>query len=494
MCHFPKNIKLLSLVLTLLITVSVFAACATPDDNSDDDTTPSASINDVTTPGDGTAETTPSATEPAYDYANVNYGGADFTILNAADRYNMIYHLMPEGITGDSLDDERYNMNLEISDRYGITLKETSIPYGDLLTYAQNEVLSNTPVHDVFYLTAKQIATLMTGGYMLNLLDIDELNTDAEWWDQTLKEDGILKDKYLYYLGGNYHLQGFEGTTCVFFNKVMMTDLGLEFPYEIARNGNWTLDELYTYADAADSLNGDQSFNYDMAGNSVYGIATIANMMPAFIMGGDAYYVKKDAEGMPVISFTSERFLNVCQKIAKMTSVAGVYKAKDEISLFMNNRALFIGAEIKAAANEMRDMENEFGLLPVPKYDTNQDNYVTNMYWGTHLMSIPVTCTDVERAAIVMDTLNYEANEKVLPVYYERVCYKGLKDNDSIDMLKIIRETRYLNWGLAYGWLDSCEPTVHNNLLIGNANISALLRSSERVVQTLIDGTMNSLE
>ena len=489
--------KVTSVVLVMLVLAALFASCATPgDDDSTDTTTPAADGAVVTTPaeGDVSVETTPAQTEPAYEYADVNYGGATFAILNAEDRYNMIYHLMADTINGDALNDARYEVNAEISDRYGITITETAIPYNDLLPYAQNEVLSNTPVHDVFYLTAKQIATLMTAGYMHNLLDIEELNTDAEWWDQTLKEDGILKDKYLYYLGGNYHLQGFEGTTCVFINKKMTADLGLDMPYDIARDGKWTFDKMYEYADAADSLNGDESFAYNANGNSVYGIVTITNMMPAFIMGGDAYYVQKDASGNPGIAFTSERFTDVCNKIASLTSVAGLYKSKDEVALFMDDRTLMIGAEIKAAANELRDMTSEFGLLPVPKYDENQENYVTNMYWATHLLSIPVTCTDVERAAIVMDTLNYEANERVLPVYYERVCYKGLKDEDSIDMLKILRETRYLNWGLAYGWLDSCEPTVHSNLVAGNSNFSALFRSSQKVVQNLIDKTMNSLE
>jgi hypothetical protein len=160
----------------------------------------------------------------------------------------------------------------------------------------------------------------------------------------------------------------------------------------------------------------------------------------------------------------------------------------------MANRALMIGAEIKAAANEMRDMNTEFGMLPVPKYDEAQENYVTNMYWATHVVSIPTTCVDVDRAAIVIETLNYEATEKLLPVYYDRVSYKGLRDNDSIDMLEIIRTTRYYNWGLAYDWIESIEPNVHDMLLAGNGNISSLVAASKKIVEKLIAKTMDSLK
>ena len=313
----------------------------------------------------------------------MNYGGAEFAILNAKDRYAMLYQLMPAEITGETLNDERYWLNAEISERYGITLKETQVDYNDLLAFAQKEVLSGTPEHDIFYLSPKQIASLMNSGYMHNVLDIEKLNIDGDWWDQNLIETGTLKDEYLYYLGGNYHLQGFEGTTCVFFNKEMISTLKLEMPYDIVREGKWTMDKMYEYASAAANLNGDASFAYSSNGSAVYGIATITNMMPAFIMGCDAYYVEKDENGTPVLGFTSEHFQNVCSKIATLISAQGIYKAEDEVDLFMANRALMIGAEIKAAANEMRNMNTEFGMLPVPKYDEAQENYVTNMYWAT---------------------------------------------------------------------------------------------------------------
>jgi ABC-type glycerol-3-phosphate transport system substrate-binding protein len=100
---------------------------------------------------------------------------------------------------------------------------------------------------------------------MQNLLDIEEFDPSDEWWDQLLVQGGMLNDKYLYYLGGNYHLQAFEGTTCFYFNKRMMTDLGLEFPYQLVRDGKWTLDKLYEYAGVAANLNGEESFDKDSA-------------------------------------------------------------------------------------------------------------------------------------------------------------------------------------------------------------------------------------
>jgi len=85
-------------------------------------------------------------------------------------------------------------------------------------------------------------------------------------------------------------------------------------------------------------------------------------------------------------------------------------------------------------------------------------------------------------------------NSLTLTRYYDRVSYKGLRDNDSIDMLEIIRKTRYYNWGLAYDWLGSIEPSVHDMLLAGNGNISSLAASAKKIVEKLIDKTMSGLK
>ena len=483
--HHNRITRTLAYLLASLMALSTFVACSSGDQGDTPSTTAAPSI----------AETTAvPETEPAYLYPDVNYGGEEFAILNAADRYNMLYQVMPVEITGEALNDARFKLNQQVAERYGITLKETQVGYGDLQDYAIQEVLANTPIHDIFYLSPKQVAVLMNSGYLHNLLDVDKLNIEKDWWDQMLIESGTLKENYLYYLGGNYHLQGFEGTTWVFFNKAMVNDLGLENPYDVVRSGKWTIDKLYEYASKAANLNGDASFNYDANGAAIYGFASITNLMPALIMGQNAYYVERDEDGIPTISFTSEHFQNVCTKIANLTGSEGLYKAKDEVALFMANRALMIGAEIKAAANEMREMETEFGMLPMPKYNEAQEKYISNMYWASHVVSIPVTAKDLDRAAIVIDTLNYEAVDSLLPVYYDRVSYKGLRDQDSIDMLETIRGSRYYNWGLAYGWLDSIEPSCHDMLLAGNGNIASLATSASKIVQRLIDKTLSGLQ
>ena len=235
--------RTLALLLAALMAAGTFTACASSTDNGDEGTA------QVTTAAPAIAETTPAPeTEPEYVYPEVTYGGDTFAILNCADRYNMIYHLMPAELTGESLNDTRFELNQRVAERFEIKLSETLIPYAEIQAYAQQELLANTPVHDVFFLTPLQVAAFMNSGYMHNLLDIEEFNIDEPWWTQTLIKDATMRDKYLYYLGGNYHIQAMEATTAIFFNKQMIDNLGMENPYQLVRDGKWTLDKVYEMA------------------------------------------------------------------------------------------------------------------------------------------------------------------------------------------------------------------------------------------------------
>ena len=154
-----------------------------------------------------------------------------------------------------------------------------------------------------------------------------------------------------------------------------------------------------------------------------------------------------------------------------------------------------MGGELKAGASELKDMTNAYGILPIPKYNADQENYLSNMYWGSLLLTIPTTCADPERTAAVMDLLSYYAWVDVLPVYYERLCYRGMRDTESVTMLETISSTRYLNWAIAYDWIDSIEPQLNTDLDAGRSNtISSLIKVASRQVPKLIENTLADFE
>ena len=309
---------------------------------------------------------------------------------------------------------------------------------------------------------------------------------------------------HLYYLSSDAHLMSFEGTWAIYFNKTLAANVGIPSPYEDVYNNNWTVERLTELAKMGAAQNGDPSWEFDSNGSSIYGMASFKNLINALMVGCNEHYVLKDKEGVPYYAMSSSQTVyDVADTIAALTgstsdgtyisaNSSGKHYIKD---IFAQNRAVFMGGELKAGASELKDMGNPYGILPIPKYSSEQENYLSNMLWSTLLMTIPTTCAEPERTAAVMDALSYYAWRDVLPVYYERLCYRGTHDVESVSMLEIISNTRYLNWALAYEWIKSIEPNINTELDAGRSNtISALIKASARVVPKLIEKTINDLE
>jgi hypothetical protein len=93
-------------------------------------------------------------------------------------------------------------------------------------------------------------------------------------------------------------------------------------------------------------------------------------------------------------------------------------------ALFINN--LFQETE------SYRDLEFDFGIIPYPKWDTNQAAYYT-MADGAHdLQAVPQTVGDTEMTSIIIEALNAESYKKVIPAYYEtELKIKGARGDET---------------------------------------------------------------
>ena len=57
------------------------------------------------------------------------------------------------------------------------------------------------------------------------------------------------------------------------------------------------------------------------------------------------------------------------------------------------------------------------GILPYPKYDTEQEDYIS-LDWGG-LMGVPGTIVNTEMVGAVIELLAYESADTVIPAYYD---------------------------------------------------------------------------
>ena len=456
----------------------------------------------VTTAGSTDDTTTAAETEPAYEWPDVDLGGKKFSILNSSTTWGFYTTLDLEAETGDVLDDAVYRRNSLLEDKLNFEFDVTEIDIeSGTIDKMKSSVMSGEDVYQCGFLRGENLSPLISEGMFVDLNKMSGLRLDEPYWDQQIRDAASIgENKALYIAGTDFSLMGFGGTICTYFNKDMLEKLGGESPYQLVRDGKWTLDRMKEYAALGANLNGDTSFDFSADGNATYGIATWYSGATAMLLGSGEEYIKRGDNNKPYLAIENDHFYNVCEKIAGITSVKGEFieindssKNKHYELAFADSRCLMTIAEIKAS-NKFRDMNDSFGILPMPKYDENQENYVCYRAPATTYLCVPVTNTTLDETAAVLDAASYLSYTDVLPVYYNvTIAQKGLRDEESIEMLEIIQSSRYFDTGRVFGWTTTLYDSIETSLLKGKSDVASKIANQKSKVETNIEKTWEKL-
>lgn len=420
-------------------------------------------------------------TEAVYPGAVLNLGDRDIRIFNIDEYWGMTVELNPDEATGDRLNDTIYERAAKIEDMYHCKIVNdryaAELMLGNMAAQASRILTAGDDSYDVMYIPDTKITTLASDGVLYNLHDLPELLLDSAWWDSSYNELASINGK-LFGACGDGYLMPYDSSWCLFFNEVMLSNLGLELPYSIVKEGKWTFDALHSYLKATANLNGEPDWKWQTTGSAVYGLVTHEHAPDKFILGAGITYVEKNGDEYS-FSAENERFYDVAVSLSEIlgeegTTLPGNCNDFDPdrgyVYTFMNNRAAFMTAELKTAMN-MRDMENNFGIVPFPKYDEAQESYYTSIMNDMLVFTIPSTSKHPHDTAAVMDAFYYEGMQSVVPVYFDvTVSHKGLRNENSIEMLNIIRENRLIDISTLYGWNSQLVNQIRISSFDGNIN------------------------
>lgn len=99
----------------------------------------------------------------------------------------------------------------------------------------------------------------------------------------------------------------------------------------------------------------------------------------------------------------------------------------------------------------LREMEDEYGILPYPKLDELQENYRTVVHDCASIGVIPINCAHPEQTGAVLEAMNSESWKYVIPAWYETALkIKYVRDNVSAQMIDIIRDSITTEFAYVY--------------------------------------------
>ena len=441
-----KQVSAAVLLLSLLLSASLISCGNTASDDTK-----------VTDGSDAGSETAAVTTDPYAEQKAVfdalpvlDLGGAEFVIAAQAGVGNSEKEIYVEEADGDVINDAVYKRNLAINERFNCEIRVNGC---NVTQTVKQTVSAGDASFPLAFPNLQEAAVLAQENYLMNYHDFEVIHLNESWWDQGTANMSI--GGRVFFMSGDINILDNDVTYIMLFNKKLISDNDMEEPYQLVRDGKWTLD---VFAEMCKDISMDVNGDALMDENDRYGYVTTQQGPNTFFYGSDLKYVEFDDNHTPYLQVDSTKVTQVLEKVVNVTGAEHLvsYLPKDPAVgkiIFMEDRALFYGEVLSYIIN-LRDMNSEFGVLPIPMFDEAQDGHITYCESNSSTATIP-NAGDPETAATVLEAMALQSHMIVTPAYYEVALErKYSRDEESVEMIDIALANRVYDVGRVYSSLN----------------------------------------
>ncbi|MBQ7828474.1 MAG: hypothetical protein IJX47_06985 [Clostridia bacterium] len=467
--------KLLSLLLcaaTAMGSVALLASCA------EGETT-------ATTTGGGVANNPGGDSEERFleklpadlNFANEGLDEEDLTLYVAYSEGNngafTQRSLKADPMDESVVDQKTYERDDRMKAQLGLELviEQTGTGIADMESTIGTQLQAGTPDYDILAAYQYYGISMATKGYLLNLAnlaqdDADYIDFEADYWGKAYNDNMSYQGAY-YWITGDIALRYIGGMYCTFVNSALYRDyLEADYGsiYTIARDGKWTMDMLIEmsskiYEDVGTTVNEPDSedifgFGYE-TNDPIDGIA---------IGCGVQFTYKDPTTGEVQLTFNNQHSFDISDKINKLATQSTSFKYDDYDST--NVMPAFANGTVAFHVNKLFQAEayldgfEDFYIIPAPKYDENQTNYITGLHDGCTIFGITWCTPKVRQAAAALEFLCAYSSRDVMPQYYEGALKKQFtRDAEAPEMIDLIHSNITTDFAVAWG--GSIDNIVH---------------------------------
>lgn len=420
---------------------------------------------------------TEAVTEEPDPFADFDFGGEEiriYTSINEVTGVGNSNYLIegPEEETGDAVQDSAYERNRSVEEILNVKLNytEVDVTYSNCGSEISKLVMAGDDVYDIVINDLFPLATLSVSGKFMNVADAPYIDYSKNYWYKGYMEPLSLDGgEHQYILAGDYFIDILRSAHALYFNKNMLASLfddGDQL-YQEVLNNTWTYDKLLSYINESyQDLNGNGKKDVD----DRFGMIAFELWGPSipFIVSADMTYVHPENDGTLTLAMNNERSVKLLEKLNDIFYADGTGSIYTDLNpnsptadpeatnIFKSGRALFLAYNRLGSFENLRDMKDEVGILPYPKMDETQKEYITSSHDTTEIGVIPVTVSKFDTICAVLEVLCRETQKIVLPAYYETgLKVKYSRDDYSSQMIDIIHDHIGGSFPLAYG--DYCS-------------------------------------
>ena len=493
--------------------VPALVACANT--NGGDTTTEAAQTQ--ASPEDTTPAKDPNYDDQGYwkdDLADeIDYKGETVTILYWDDVERPEFEVTEDEADGDMVKEAIYRRNLATEERMGVTFEWIGTPgdSGDranFTNYVRNAYSGGT-FYDIIATYSRTAGMLLTNGFIqdLNAIEDSYINVDQPWWPKSMVNTCSIDDT-LFFVSGDISTNVLHFMYAVYYNMDMLKNLNIEDPVALVDDMKWTIDKLIELsADLYIDLDQDGAqSDYDQ-----YGFCSTYFHLDAFYTGSDMMLLVPGTDTNLSISsdFFGQKTIDLVDKLGAWFNTGDTYVnpsggSRSYSITFEEGNCAFRLDRVYIADNEyhngaLREVDWEYGILPVPMYDESQTEYITVVGNPFTLWCVMQNAKDPQMSTAVIECMASEAYRKTSPMIFENnMKYRYTPDNagkgDGARMFDIVRESIAFDLGRIFSDILSFMSEMPSKAAATSSSWATMKAQYEKALKRSMSDLNKSLD
>jgi hypothetical protein len=307
----------------------------------------------------------------------------------------------------------------------------------------------------------------------------------------------------------------FDAAMVVWHNKTLYDlkkdpDTDPENMQQLALDGNWTYEELYRWTSTFyENSNGTDA---GRDGKDTYALLAahswnLSMPVDSFPYAWELDFVATNDDGTHSFNIVgNQKVEDALTKCRNLLRGVGTYNSSSVYNFASGNAIFYMGSLYADASSNMtmREMEDTYGLMPMPKYDVNQEQYATTAEDYYTLMFVidhseSKVTTKGEAISAFLQLATEESYTGVRGYYFNRVVkpkFFGTDDSEgtvtrSVALFDIIVANIKFDYCYIYSqqlnninhlWRSACQPG-------NNESLEKLYNNNKEAFEKAIEGT-----
>lgn len=498
-----KAKSLLALLLLIACTLCTFASCK---DSSGAPSVPSeGEVSQTVSQGDSE----PAEVFPYEDF----YEDKTLKILCVASNrhvYGTLQFVPDPESNYTAVSEAVKARNDLISQNYGLDIEVHSVDYP--VTELRTLVESGTCDYDLVCESVDRMMQSVTENLFWSVDDL--VDYSYSWWDTEAINALSIAGKH-YFLSGDALITDDDNTYLYLFNKDMYNDhtvLDATYGdiYQMVRDGKFTIDVFEEMCRVVSQPSEDGQWDF----YATYGNLSHAYGATVMMNGFDFATASPDENGYFTLNVGTSHGISLYDKVYTLMSNKQLTQRAELIigqgstpsrygfaeleEMFVSGRGLFYNttsSSISILKARGDDVDFEFGVLPIPKYDESQTRYcnTVNRYQSS-VIGIPVSNTENREATcVLLQALGYHSKGVTDAYYQQTLQLQALTDNNDADMLDLIYSSRFYDIGAMFEWGNSALINFYGSL-INNTSSNEIASRWDSIAASVESGMQQTID